>query len=94
MTAEVVAVEQTVADSHSVATQARDQDVSSVERKVTFLASAPTRVDAVPAEPPQNASSVARRDTSPASAPRAAATSALTARRKVTSRAIARPRGR
>jgi hypothetical protein len=90
----VVAEEPTVADSHSAVTQARGRDVSSAEKKATFPASAPTRVDAAPAEPPQNAISVVRRATSLASAPRAVATSASTARRRVTSHAIVRPSGR
>ncbi len=84
----------TEADSHLAVTQARDQDASSVEKKVTFLANALTRADVAQAEPPQNATSVARRATSPASAPRAAVTSASTVRRRVTSLEIVRPRGR
>ena len=79
----------------SAATQAKDPDASNAARKDTSLVNAPTRVDMVAkAELPLNASSVARRDTSPASAPREAATSASTARRRVTSHAIVRPSGR
>ncbi len=89
-----VAEEPTVAGSHSAVTQARGQDVSSAGKKDTFPASVPTRVDAAPAEPPQNATSVERRATSLVSAPRAVATSASTARRRVTFRVIARPSGR
>ena len=90
---EVVDVEQTVAEIHSAVTLARVRDASSAAKRATSPESVPTQAVAK-VEPPLNVSNAASKDTSLASAPPAAATSASTARRRATSRAIARPRGR
>ena len=83
-----------VADSHLVEIHPA-LDALNAERRVTCPVNVRTRVGAaVWAAPPQNVSSVVKKVTSLVSAPREVATSASTARRRVTSPGTVPPSGK
>ena len=92
---EVGVVNVAVPDSHLAETHPA-LDASNAERKDTCLANVPTRVDvaAWAVAPPQNVSSVGKKDISLASAPREAAINVSTARRKATFPGTVQPSGK